>query len=174
MRFYILIFALIVAFASEAKDPKVAGIRNTFYALTLDSENTAEKLEELRQIKERNGLMTAYEAAMEALMAKVAWNPLSKIGHVKKSQEIFDKAIEMDPRNVEIRFLRFSVEWHIPRWLGYSKNLQSDKDFIMNRYTEFDTSCLSQDMLNFINRFLNDSGWFSKSELALVYEATKK
>jgi len=148
-----------------SNDKQVAEIRGVFYALSLDCEHTEKELAALRKLESSSGIITAYEASMEALMAKVAWNPFTKIGHVKESQKIFEKAVAADPDNVEIRFLRFSVEWHLPKWLGLSKHMQEDKDFIMNNLENFDISCISEDMLSFISTFLKDSGWFSEEEL---------
>jgi len=150
---------------SFSNDKKVAEIRGIFYALSLDSENTEKELAALREIKNPSGIIIAYEAAMEALMAKVEWNPFMKVSHVKESQKIFDRALAADPNNVEIRFLRFSVEWHLPKWLGLSKHMQDDKDFLMANLNNFDISCISDDMKNFINTFLKESGWFSEKEL---------
>ncbi len=156
---------IFLGLTSFSNDKKVAEIRGIFYALSLDSENTEKELAALREIKNPSGIIIAYEAAMEALMAKVEWNPFMKVSHVKESQEIFDRAIAVDPDNVEIRFLRFSVEWHLPKWLGLSKHMQDDKDFLMANLDGFDISCISDDMKNFITTFLNESGWFSEKEL---------
>lgn len=173
MRFFLFIsFLLFFLNSSGINDPEISGIREKFYKLTFNSENTESLLTEVRQIENRSGIILAYEAALQALMAKVAWNPFSKMNHVKISHKIFDRAVQKDPRNVEIRFIRFSVEYHIPKWLGLSKNMQRDKDFIMQNINSFDVSCLSKDMLEYIEVFVNECGWYSEGELEEIHKVT--
>lgn len=174
MRYVFLFIFLFVNFNSFAtNDPKLAEIRVKFYQLAFDCANTEKILEEVKAIEDPNGIIVAYEAAMHALMAKVVWNPFSKVGHLKLSQKVFDKAVKLDPSNIEIRFIRFSVEYHIPKWLGLSKHMKEDKDFILENINSFDISCVSRDMLSYINNFIKESGWYSKSELEIISAITR-
>ena len=158
--------------AKAINDPDMAQIREKFYKLTFNSADTELVLNEVRLINNKTGVILAYEAALEALMAKGAWNPFSKINHVKLSKAIFDQAIKIDPTNIEIRFIRFSVEYHIPKWLGLSKNMQLDKDYIIKNNQSFNVSCISRDMIGYIKKFVNESGWYSEGELARISEVT--
>ena len=173
MRYILLFIALFVnvnSFASN--DPDITEIRVKFYQLAFDCADTEKILEEVRSIQNPSGIIVAYEAAMQALMAKVVWNPFTKVSHVKLAEKVFDKAVKLDPLNIEIRFIRFSVEYHIPKWLGLSKHMQEDKDFILENINSFDTSCVSQDMLSYISNFVKESGWYSSSELEKISAIT--
>lgn len=75
-------------------------------------------------------LLIAYRGGAEALMAKHAWNPYAKLDHLSKSMHILQQAIELSPQQAEIRFIRFSVQYYIPRFLGFSKNLEEDAHVI--------------------------------------------
>jgi hypothetical protein len=44
------------------------------------------------------------------------------------------KAIAADPANPEIRFLRFSIQYYVPAFLGFSKNLDEDKKVIVQHF----------------------------------------
>ncbi|NND77894.1 MAG: hypothetical protein HKN39_06895 [Flavobacteriales bacterium] len=159
---------------ASANDIEIATIREKFFKLTLDSKDTEAVLEEVRSIENKSGIILAYEAALQALMAKVVWNPLSKINHLKLSNKIFDLAVEKDPENIEIRFIRFSVEYHIPKWLRLSRNMDKDKDYIMSNLELFDISCISRNMLTYIKKFVNQCGWYSNAELnkiAMIIDA---
>jgi len=41
-----------------------------------------------------------------------------------------DAALGLDPENVEIRFIRLSVQKNAPSFLGYNSNIKEDSDFI--------------------------------------------
>ena len=44
------------------------------------------------------------------------------------------KAINMDKENMEIRFMRFSIEHFTPSFLGFSKDLTADRKEIVKHY----------------------------------------
>ena len=131
-------------------NPDIKKVRADFYEIALNSSRTIEVLNEVRAIENPSAVIKAYEGAIEAMMARVVWNPITKLKHVRKSQKIFKEAVKMDEDNVEVRFIRFAVEYNIPHWLGFSKNLQTDKDFIMANLEKFDLTCITKEMLNYI------------------------
>lgn len=87
----------------------------------------------LEQISPKPPIIIGYVAMLEALKAKHAWNPYSKFNYLGKSKRTFQKAVSADPANMEIRFMRFSVEHFLPSYLGYSKNLRRDKEVIIQQ-----------------------------------------
>ena len=155
-------------------EPVINEVRSAFYRLSINSNDTEKELEKIKKIKNPCPVTLAYQAAMESLMAKSVWSPFTKLEHVKESQRIFDKAIASDPDNVEIRFLRFSVEWHIPKWLGYSKNMEKDKEFIVDNIHSLQVEYLPKEMLTFIQDFLNNSEWYSDEELAVITKVIER
>lgn len=161
----IFLFSCSIEFHSN---PVVKKVRADFYEIALNSARTEVVLNEVKKIENPSAVIKAYEAALEAMMARVVWNPINKLKHVRKSQKIFEEAVKMDDLNVEVRFIRFAVEYNIPRWLGFSKNLQTDKDFIMDNLSSFDLTCITEQMLDYIKGFLKDSGWYSISELEQI------
>lgn len=87
----------------------------------------------LEQVSPKPPIVLGYVAMLEALKAKHAWNPYNKFSYLGKSKKTFQKAVQADPHNMEIRFMRFSVEHFLPSYLGYSKNLQQDKLVILEQ-----------------------------------------
>ncbi|WP_029036612.1 hypothetical protein [Salinimicrobium xinjiangense] len=77
-------------------------------------------------------LMYGYRAAAHMMIAKHVGNPFKKLSNFNKGKEIFSKAIEADPSNVELRFLRFSVQAEAPAFLNYKQNLEEDKRILLN------------------------------------------
>ena len=78
-----------------------------------------------------NAILTAYRGALEALRAKHAWMPFNKLAYLDNSKKFFISAIEAAPNDIEIRFLRFSIQSNLPIFLMQSPNIQEDKEMII-------------------------------------------
>lgn len=104
--------------------------------------------------EDNNPVVLAYKAVSEAIMAKHVWNPYMKMKHLQRSSEIFEQAVQLDTSNPEIRFLRFTVEHYVPRYLNMSKNLQDDKAKIIAGLQRHPKSGLSTEMARDIRDFM--------------------
>jgi hypothetical protein len=107
-------------------------LRKTFIASTEDATKTDALLQYFEKInRELSPLELAYNGAAYGLKAKHASNPYNKIKYVNKSLEMLERAIEKDSENIEIRYLRFSVERNLPLFLNNSKNIPADLETIV-------------------------------------------
>lgn len=84
--------------------------------------------------KSDNALLTAYIGTLEALKAKHAWNPYNKVKYVSLSQKTMAKAVKQEPNNLQIRFMRFSIQHFTPGFLGYSTEIREDRKAIISHY----------------------------------------
>jgi len=84
----------------------------------------------------------AFKAASEAVMAKYTWSPYSKMKHLKTSATIFDEAVSLDADDPEIRFLRYTIQYYIPRYLNMSGNMEEDKRIVLNSLMKYPKSGL--------------------------------
>jgi hypothetical protein len=111
----------------------IKNIRRDFN-LAMDDEGKANQLfNQLTKLNPSAGsLEYAYWGATEALLAKHAFNPFSKLNYVKRATEKLNKAIALNGNNIEIRYMRFSVESAMPTYLGYSKHVNEDKKVIID------------------------------------------
>ncbi|NNC84984.1 MAG: hypothetical protein HKN75_02815 [Bacteroidia bacterium] len=167
-KLFAIVFVILIGIPLFVFGSNLNEIRMEFYQITIDSKNTPQLLEKLYAIDNPNAVILAYTAATEAIMAKVAWNPYSKFNYLFKSKETFEKAIQQNDKNIEIRFLRFSVEHHIPKYLGMSKNLQQDKQVILNELDNNSLMTMNEEMLNYTMRFLINSNQCSNEELSRI------
>ncbi|MCB9230140.1 MAG: hypothetical protein H6581_00635 [Bacteroidia bacterium] len=114
-------------------------VRN-FYGAAIENSDSADLfLDFMRAYPRKDGIMLAYLGSAEALVARHAWNPLSKMDWLGKANKTFDQAVALDPFNAEIRFLRFCVQHYVPGFLGFSKNIDQDVSVIVN-YLETTTT----------------------------------
>ncbi len=58
-----------------------------------------------------------------------------------------------EPENIEIRFIRLSVQKYAPSFLGYNKNIKEDLSFIQKNRQEIK----SQILLNNVDKLLKYS-----------------
>ena len=69
-----------------------------------------------------------YYGSAFALKAKYAESTIKKYTYSKKADYFLDTSIEMDPRNLDSRFLRFTLNAHLPKFLKDHNELIKDSD----------------------------------------------
>ena len=84
--------------------------------------------------KTKKPLYEAFFAVGNFFMAKHAVNPLSKYSYFNKGKKALENAVNKDPNNLEIRFMRYISQEQTPAFLGYNKDLKNDKNFILAEY----------------------------------------
>ncbi|PTR00829.1 hypothetical protein C8P68_10156 [Mucilaginibacter yixingensis] len=116
---------LLLSFVAPAQSlPKVRAA----FVRALNSKQVTDSLyNSLSKAKDKSPILVAYTGSANAMRALHTWNPYFKIKYVGDAEQCFSTAVQQDPHNIEIRFLRFSMEHYVPGFLGFSKNLQADK-----------------------------------------------
>lgn len=124
----------------------------------LDSKKTTDSLfNSLSILKNRPAIINGYIGTLEALKAKHAWNPYYKIKYLNNSEKTFKAAVATDPHNIEIRFMRFSIEHNVPKFLGYTKNLVDDKLEMIRQIDAQYYASADKALVKSIIRFMLDS-----------------
>lgn len=77
-----------------------------------------------------NPLLFGYRGGATMLMAKHAFNPFSKLSYFKKGKLMLKSAINADQTNVELRFLRYTIQTNVPGFLNYNSDKNLDRTFI--------------------------------------------
>lgn len=75
--------------------------------------------------------MKGYRAAATMMMANYVFNPISKISYFRKGRSMLESAIAADSKNVELRFLRFTIQTNAPSFLGYNRNVDADQNYLV-------------------------------------------
>lgn len=132
IRLVILFVAMI--YTSDVFSHNIDEIRKTFQ-LAIENARITEKLSaDLKKIPNPDPLTLAYIASVEALKAKHAWNPFTKHEYMKSFGKMMNDAVKRMPENMEIRYLRYNIQYNVPSYLGYSPNLQEDKKYIIELF----------------------------------------
>ena len=117
----------------------------------------------LRDYAGQDALVLGYKAASEAIKARDA-SMLTKLTYVQQAARTFDQAVGLDPRNAEVRFLRFSVESNLPPFLGLSQHVDEDKAFLLNAALQHPGSGLDAEAFATVRGFLVSRGHVSADE----------
>lgn len=126
MTYFFLFFSFIYG---SFQTPSLSEVRQ-LYLNSAEEEAAAKELLKLSKANDDTAVILGYKGAAEMMLAKHVFNPLSKMSHFNKGKKAFSKAIETEPANVELRFLRFSVQSETPDFLGYKDNLEEDKKIL--------------------------------------------
>ncbi|WPU95211.1 hypothetical protein SNE25_06685 [Mucilaginibacter sabulilitoris] len=156
--FITTVFSLLLFIqCAKADEPNLKVIRKQLREAINDSKTTDSLYNSLNAVPKKTGIIDGFIAGLQALKAKHAWNPYSKIKHLKNCEKTFEKAIEADPHNIEIRFMRFSVEDSVPGFLGYNKNLTPDSEEIINQLNKKNYGTADKTLTIEIIKFLANS-----------------
>lgn len=93
----------------------------------------------------------AFGAVGNFFMAKHVGNPISKYSYFNKGKKMLEEAVKKDPNNLEIRLMRLISQEKTPSFLGYDKNIEIDRNFILKNYKNSD----DENLVIFIKKYLN-------------------
>ncbi|WP_146895882.1 hypothetical protein [Adhaeribacter aerolatus] len=118
-------------------------------------EATCERLaRHLHNYKGQDPVVLGFRAGTQGMLAKFAWGPYAKIKHLRTSSQLFDEVIKKHPLVAEVRFLRYSLEFFIPRYLNMSHHLEEDKKIFLNSLFRYPNSDIEADVYQAIRHFL--------------------
>jgi hypothetical protein len=80
----------------------------------------------------KNNLLLGYKGAVELGMARHHPNVIKKMGFFSNGKDYLEESIKNAPESIELRFLRLTIQTHLPAFLGYSSEKEIDKAFVLN------------------------------------------
>ena len=148
---FILLAIIFTPFLEQSEDTSLFDIRKLFYQATEESES-ADFLNEMltESLTSKDITLRGYKGISFMLLSKHAYNPYTKISYFTKGSAILDQAIQEDNENIELRFLRYTIQCEAPIFLNYKSELSLDLNFIktqVNNLKDFD-------LKNRINNYL--------------------
>lgn len=146
---------LIVLFTTSrlifAAVPTVSEVRNLYQKAAFESKSCTKIITLLDTYTEKNNaLLAGYKACATMMMANYVSNPYSKLSNFKEGKILLEKCIKADGDNIELRFLRFSVQSKAPSFLGYNASIKGDKTFLINSISNLNDSDLKQRIFSFL------------------------
>ncbi len=137
-------------------------LRSRYQEAVTDREEADALWRKLKRQSSQEALHIAYQASTRVLQANFALLPLSKLAYLKEAMKLFRQAVKIDPENIEIRFLRYSIQHNLPRYLHESGDMDEDKAVIFRNLSSFQRFNLDathlQSFLNFFEQHQLISG----------------
>jgi hypothetical protein len=152
-----------LAFPSPVSTYSPANLRHHYEQAAASKEAGEKFYDLLHSYNDQNALVLGYKAASEAIKARDA-SMLNKLTYVQQATRTFEQAVSLDPKNAEIRFLRFSVESNLPPFLGLSKHVEEDKTFLLGAALQHPRSGLDDDAFQRVRGFLVGRKHVSEAE----------
>lgn len=140
-------------------------LREEFFQVVYDWSKAEGLLKKIKDAKNSSPLFIAYEGSCEVICSNNQSGIFIKFDYIKNGLKKLDHAVGLSSHNAEIRFLRFSIQHNIPGILGMSKDLDQDKNFILQNCSVDLLKDLKPDQLNYIVKFMEESGRCTKEEI---------
>jgi len=161
MRFLLLLMTCLIFDNTSANNPTIEEVRNLYQKAAKDEVLCKKLIVNLQANNENNNLtLAAYKACSIMIMAKFVTNPIYKLSKFNDGKNLLEKCIRKDNRNVETRFLRFTVQCNAPNFLGYNSSMLLDKNFLLNAFSTINDKQLK----NIVIAFLKTSSYLTIAE----------
>ncbi|GGE13207.1 hypothetical protein [Sphingobacterium cellulitidis] len=101
------------------------------YSMLVSNRTLCERMiEELMESKNKSATHLGYLGGLQTIWANHVFSPISKLKTFREGKKNIEQAIKKEPNNVELRFIRLSVQKNAPFFLGYNSNINEDFAFI--------------------------------------------
>ncbi|WP_209402633.1 hypothetical protein [Pseudozobellia sp. WGM2] len=142
----------------------IEDIRQTYRSIQDNEDSINDLYESLTSVaKNDEATLVAYKGAATTMMAKFASGFKDKRTFFNDGRELLEYAVEAQASNVEIRCIRLSVQENAPRILGYHKDIDTDKQFIIDNYSSMKDKAAK----DFVKGFVAQSDSFSEEQKQL-------
>ena len=103
-------------------------------------------MEDLEREKESSAIYLGYLGGYQTIWAKHVFNPVTKLNTFKMGSKKIEQAIKQQPNNVELRFIRLSVQVNAPTFLGYHSHIEKDKEFIIKNRKQIQSEIVNRNI----------------------------
>ncbi|MFP5081811.1 hypothetical protein [Pedobacter sp. JCM 36344] len=161
MNKFLFITTILMGMISK-NEPKVEVVRSLFYEAA-SNKSAAEKFSRALSEVDNNSspVLLCYKGVAEMILAKHVFNPFNKLEKFRNGKILIEESIVRDPEDLELRFLRFSIQSNLPGFLGYDEEIFIDKTKLINGYSTIKDTELKSRILS----YLSDSKYCSIIEL---------
>lgn len=127
-------------------------VRNSYNNLASDKELCKKMISDLTNAKDHSATHLGYLGGLQTIWANHVFNPVTKLKTFNQGKAHIEKAINWEPDNAELRFVRLSVQSNAPRFLGYHENIVDDTEFLILHRNKIKSTVVQE----YINSLLQD------------------
>ncbi|RZK78536.1 MAG: hypothetical protein EOO92_10920 [Pedobacter sp.] len=161
MTLLLLITSFMMNF-SVINEPDVSELRDLFYKAAVNKSSSQKMSKILDKVDDKSTpILLCYKGVSDMIQAKHVLNPISKLSMFNSGKTLIEEAIKRDPDDLEMRFLRFSIQSNLPGFLGYREDLSSDKLKLVNEIGSLEDEQLKRNIIE----YLSSSKYCTEEEL---------
>ena len=167
----VLILLLFVFYASGVRVEAQTGIKNIreLYYLASKDSKVAEKFYKIVSTADTlTPVLLGYKGMAEFMISYHSYNPYIKLSYFNEGKQSLNKAVSYQPGNVELRFLRFTVQANAPFFLVYNNEIKEDKKIIYSALKSTVLPKKDRDLYERIFEFVIASDLFNVEEKNLL------
>jgi len=148
----LIMLCILLCFSTRLfSNPEIPVLRSLYYKAAVDKDSWKQMAELLSPIDAKSPpILVCYKGVSEIMEAKYVISPWSKLNSFNSGKELIESAVNRDGENLEIRFLRFSVQTNLPSFLNYRDNIASDKAFLINNVNKSDDNELKKSIIQYL------------------------
>lgn len=151
MKFLAVLILMITYNALEFNESDVATLRKLYYEAAEDKAAVKKLSALLAKVNDKSdAILIGYKGAAEMMEAKYAFNPITKLSKFNRGKNYLEKAIKKDQKEVELRFIRFSIQNNLPSFLGYNDHIKPDKLMLMNAVPSLTDKQLKNNIIDYL------------------------
>lgn len=130
---------------------ELENLRSQYLAAALDK-NQLSKLESSCSSTSYNEpASNGYCIMVHFLEAKNAFNPYRKLSEFSEGKRKLDSLIAHHSENIELRYMRHSIQERVPGFLGYNDQLAEDEHFMTTNLNSVSDSSTYQLIYNYLH-----------------------
>ncbi|MFU8844874.1 MAG: hypothetical protein ACNA7V_13805 [Bacteroidales bacterium] len=170
-----IIFVLVVlAYTSFGQPLTIEQVRDMYFGGWDGQCGATELSQTLSKINSNiDPVLMAYKGAAISTTANCRKMPFAKWNTFNEGKALIEQAVTLAPENIEVRFLRFTVQSNIPGFLNYN-HLVEDRQFLLNSVKTVTLASKSDNLKKLILIFLLDSGQLEKDEQMMIEQILAK
>ena len=138
MRFFLIIIILCVASRCISQYNNIDELRSCFK--TIESVHEIEDLINLSNSHTEDPVVLAYNCTGKLMLLDYYNNPFEKYRIFINKTNQLDSLIQTNPKNIEIRLLRYTIQYYCPSFLLYNKDMSNDINIIEMYLSQEDKS----------------------------------
>lgn len=152
MKMLWLFFMFSAGYAAPLAEPDIRVLRSLLYASAESKDSWIQLAKTVEPISQQSKpILLCYRGVSEMMGAKYVLNPMTKLKRFKSGKTLIEKAVKNDPDEMEIRFLRFTVQTNLPAFLGYNSNISSDKKLLLDNVHKLTDPQLRKNILGYLS-----------------------
>lgn len=157
--------SLFILFIFVLGSPSIDNIRELYKDASASKTKSEAFYKELKNVKNSDdAVLVGYKSASIVLKARFIKGVKEKKSLFKEGVTLLESKIKSNPKNIELRLIRLSIQENTPKILKYKKNISEDKSFIKRNISYIK----NKKKLTYFKNFVSQSKSFTNQEKSVI------